>query len=327
MPNDGYVYAVTRVHIQETGLLSKQDLEQLVSAGSVEEVFRLLADKGWGSPDLPANDPEALLTEETRKTWDLIAELAGGIEQFDVFRYANDYHNLKAAIKLAFTGNEEKDQSRYFLKEGNVELDRIQKAADEHEFSRLPDEMAVAGREAYEALAHTGNGQACDMVIDRHALAAIYNAGMKSSSELLREYATLTVDAANIKMAVRCALMGKNRDFIEKAVAPTGTLNIKELTDAAVNGPEAVYKVVSATKYAPAVETLEVSLAAFERWCDDQMMELIRPQRQNYFSVEPLAAFILGRENEIRMVRLILSAKINNMSDEVLRERMRDTYV
>ena len=323
-----YVYAVTRVHMHEQGLLSAQDLEQLISAGTVAEVFRYLADKGWGSPELPANDPDALVAYETDRTWGLISELLADMTPFNVFLIANDYHNLKAAIKLAFTGNEDEDDNgRYFLKYGTVPIENIVKAANEHDFSDLPAAMAEAGRDAYEQLAHTGVGQNSDMVIDRAALVAVGEAGKKAKSQLLQRYAQLTVDSANIKSAVRSAAMQKNQDFIQRAIAPAGTLNAEKLVSAAVAGPDAIYEYLKSTEYAGAIEVLKKSMAEFERWCDNQLVELIRPQRSNYFSIEPLAAFILGRENEIKMVRLILSAKINHLSDDVLRERLRETYV
>lgn len=327
MPKDNYVYAVTRVHNNELNLLSSQDIEQLVAAKDAPEAFRLLADKGWGDATLPAGNADALVAYETRKTWDLIAELAGELAPFNVFRYANDYHNLKAAIKLAYTNQAEGDVQSYFLPFGTVDVDVIRKAAAEHDFTLLPPAMATAGRAAYETLAHTGSGQNCDMVIDRAALVAIDAAGKSGESQLLRRYAEITCDCANIKAAVRCALMKKSREFIERAVAPAGTLDTGVLKDAAASSLDAVYAYLQNTAYSGAVEALKTSMAAFERWCDNQMMEMIKPQRYNYFGIEPLAAFILGRENEIRMVRLVLSAKINQLSEVALRERLREMYV
>lgn len=323
-----YVYEVTRVHMHEQGLLSMQDLEQLISAKTVAEAFRYLSDKGWGSPDLPANDPDALVAFETDRTWGLIEELMEDMSVFNVFLIANDYHNLKAAIKLAFTASgEDEDNGRYFLKYGTVPIEDIVKAANEHDFSGLPPAMAAAGKDAYETLAHTGVGQNSDMVIDRAALVAVSDAGKKTKSELLRRYAQLTVDGANIKAAVRSAAMGKSREFIQRTIAPAGTLDAEKLVDAAVEGPDAIYEYLKGTAYAGAVDVFKKSMADFERWCDNQLIELIKPQKSNYFTIEPLAAYILGRENEIKMVRLILSAKINHLSDAVLRERLRETYV
>lgn len=326
MAND-YVYAVTRVHINEQNLLSMQDLEQLIAANGVNGAFRILGDKGWGSPDLPPNDADALVLHETGRTWALIADLMDDMSPFNVFLIANDFHNLKAAIKLAYTASRPEDYDRYLLKYGTVATDTIVEAADSHDFSALPPAMAEAGQEAYEVLARTGSGQLCDMAIDRACLVEMGRAGKAAESKLLARYAELTIDSANIKAAVRCCRMNKPVEFIEQAVAPAGTLDTAALVRAAAKGASAIYEMLRGTAYAGAVDALENSMADFERWCDNQMISLIRPQKTNYFSIEPLAAYILGRENEIKMVRLILSAKINNLSNDALRERLRDTYV
>ncbi len=325
---DDYVFAVTRVHASERGLLSVQDMQQLIAAKSIAEVFRYLSDKGWGTPDLPPNDPDALVAFETDRTWALVSELMDDLSPFNVFLMSNDYHNLKAAIKLAYTGDTDEDESsKYFQKYGTIPLETIIKAASDHDFTQLPADMAQAGREAYEVLAHTASGQQCDMVIDKAALISMDKSGKVSESELLRRYVVLTVDSANIKSAVRCARMQKNIDFCMKAIVDAGTLNAQELAKAAADGFESVCAYLSATEYRNSVDMIKTSMAMFERWCDNQMIELIKPQRNNYFSIEPIAAFILGRENEIKMVRLIASAKVNNLDSAVLQERLRETYV
>lgn len=325
MPQEQHIYAVTRVHSNELNLLSRQDIEQLISARDAAEAFRMLHDKGWSQAG-PSCNAEAALEAETQKTWNLIEELTGDVQPFNVFRYGNDYHNLKAAVKLAYTGTEG-DTEGYFLPFGTVPVDVIVKAAKEHDFTELPPAMAQTGRKAYEALADTGSGQACDMVIDKAALAAIDEAGRQSDSELLRRYAQLRVDGANIKAAVRCCVMKKSPDFIDRAIAEAGTLDTGALKKAAAESMDAIYAYLKTTAYEGAVPALKTSMADFERWCDDELIELIRPQRFNYFGIEPLAAFLLGRQNEIGMVRLVLSAKMNDLSSEALRQRLREMYV
>lgn len=327
MANDQYIYAVTRVHTHELHLLNRQDLEQLIAAKSVAECFQLLSDKGRGSSEIPAGDADALIEREREKTWAFIEELAGGLAPFHVFRYSNDFHNLKAAIKLVYSGLDAGDTARYFLGYGTVEPARILEAARKHEFSELPPAMAQAGQKAYEALAHTGNGQSCDMIIDYAALLAIAQAGEESGSEVLRQYSRLTVDVANIKAAVRSCRMGKQREFLQRAIVPAGSLNSQRLIAAAEQGLDEIYAYLERTDYSQTVQVLRKSMASFESWCDSRLMEHIRPQRYRYSSLEPLAAYILGRENEIAMVRLILSAKINQLSEELLRERLRELYV
>ena len=322
-----YVYEVTRVHMQERSLLSGHDIEQLIAAENSKDCCKILTDKGWGAPELPANDPEAIFAYEWNKTWALITEMMEDLRPFNVFRVANDYHNLKAAIKLAGSPNGDREFGAYFLPFGTIDAAVIRKAAEAFDFSSLPKGLAEAGREAYAALSQTQSGQACDVVIDRATLIAIDEEGKKSESQLLKRYAQLTVDTANIKAAVRCCLMKKDLPFIKTVIAPAGTLNIEKLAAAASKDLEAIFDCLKGSAYADAVNELKQSVPAFERWCDNQLIALIRPQKNNYFSLEPIAAFILGRENEIKMARLIVSAKVNNLSNEALRERLRDTYV
>ena len=76
-----------------------------------------------------------------------------------------------------------------------------------------------------------------------------------------------------------------------------------------------------------AAEAIKVSPSAFERWCDDKVMESIRPQKRNAFSIGPVVAYYLARQTEIRTARIVLTAKANGFSEEAIRERVREMYV
>ena len=56
-------------------------------------------------------------------------------------------------------------------------------------------------------------------------------------------------------------------------------------------------------------------------------MERIKEEKHSYESVGPLFAYVLARRSEISTVRIILSGKLNQLDDGMIRERLRDTYV
>ena len=56
-------------------------------------------------------------------------------------------------------------------------------------------------------------------------------------------------------------------------------------------------------------------------------MDLIKEQKMNPFTVGPLFAYVLARRNEISTVRIILSGKLNELDDGMIRERLREMYV
>lgn len=326
MAQEHFIYAVTRVHMHEQNLLSDADIAQMVDAPSTAAVLQMLADKGWPVQPGDAANPAPLLARYGSEAWALMHELVGNAPEFDVLRISADYHNLKAAIKLTYTAGDVA-QPAYYLQGGNMDIALLQQAAVTHDFSHLPQGMAQAGQQAYETLAQTANGQLCDIVIDRACLLTLQQAAAESNSQLLQQYANLTIDIANIKAAIRCCHMHKALAFTEMAVVPAGSLASQTLIQAAATGENAIYAYLRTTPYAGAVDALQQSMAAFETWANNYMMQAIRPQRLRYESIEPLVAYILARENEIAMVRVILTAKMNAMGKDILHERMRAMYV
>ena len=315
MANTDYIYAAARIRSKELQCFSGAMLEQLMACKSYESVLRLLGEKGWGTGS--ANQtPESLLEGERNRTWSELRELVEDMSVFDVFLYANDYHNLKAAIKDNFVPSSGAD---IYNPNGTIDPELFRKAVADNDFSALPEKMAETAKEALNVL--------CDITIDKAALIAIGEAGKKSQNELLAFYAEHTVATANIKAAVRCQKTGKSLDFIGRVLAPCDSLDVAALGKAAVDSFDAICQYLRKNGYEGAADALEQSSSAFERWCDNRLMEKIRPQKYVTSSVSPLAAWLLARENEIKTVRVILSGKRNGLADEAIRERLREMYV
>ena len=323
MAKPDYIYAVARIRAKELLCFGSPAMEQLMACKTYEECLRMLNEKGWGNGSA-GQTPESLLDGERNKTWEQLRELVEDMSVFDVFMYANDYHNLKAAIKENYAPSHGAD---IYSSNGTIDPAVFRQAADEHDFSVLPAGMRDAAEEAMSVLRETGDGQLCDIIIDKAALNAILQAGKASGDPLLAFYAEHTVATANIKTAVRCQKTGKSLDFIRRALAECDTLDVSLLAQTAVESFEAMIEYLGRTCYSGAAEALTQSASAFERWCDNRLIEKIRPQKYETSTIGPLAAWLLARENEIKTVRILLSGKRNGLSDDAIRERLREMYV
>ena len=323
MAKPDYIYAVARIRAKELLCFGSPAMEQLMACKTYEECLRMLNEKGWGNGSA-GQTPESLLDGERNKTWEQLRELVEDMSVFDVFLYANDYHNLKAAIKENYAPSHGAD---IYSSNGTIDPAVFRQAADEHDFSVLPAGMRDAAEEAMSVLRETGDGQLCDIIIDKAALNAILQAGKASGDPLLAFYAEHTVATANIKTAVRCQKTGKSLDFIRRALAECDTLDVSLLTHASVESFDAIIAYLNTTEYSGAAEALTQSASAFERWCDNRLIEKIRPQKYETSTIGPLAAWLLARENEIKTVRILLSGKRNGLSDDAIRERLREMYV
>ena len=327
MSNAKYTYAVARIRALETKLFNQAVIDQLIGCATEEECIQVLEEKGWGDQET-SGDPEGMLTREEEKTWETIREMGVDMDMsvFDVLSYPNLFHNLKAAIKEACTPEGSRPVNIYY-EDTSIPPQEMLEIIQNKEFSRLPENMADAAREAYEALLHTRDGQLCDVIIDRAALDAIYQAGLKAKDKIIKDYAESIVAVADIRIAVRSQKTGKTVDFMKRAMAECESLNVDQLARAAAGGMEAVTEYLSGTAYAQGGQAIAESPSAFERWCDNQLIESIKPQKYNPFSAGPLVAYLLARENEIKTVRIILTGKLNGLPDERIRERIREMYV
>lgn len=323
MSNRQYTYAVARIRSMEVSLFSQATIEQLLACKSEAQCLQFLSERGWGNTEIPM-EAEAILTCEREKVWEEMRSLVEDMSVFDVLTYQDLFHNLKAAVKSVAQANPPEHIFNQDCAISGEEMVEIIKAKD---FSRLPDYMAETAKEAYEALLHTGDGQLCDIMIDQAALKAIYEAGKASKEDIIKEYAESTVAVANIKIAVRSQKTAKPIDFMEKAMAECDSLDIAALASAAIQGEEAIQAYLEGTVYAEGAQALAASPSAFECWCDNRIIQTIRPQIYNPFTIGPLVAFVLARENEIKTVRIILTGKVNEMSEESIRERIREMYV
>lgn len=324
MADKNYTYAVARIRSMETSLFSSSVIEQLMAVKTWAGCLDFLREKGWGSGNLNET-AEELLEAEEEKAQKTVRELLGGNDRILlVFSYQKLYHNLKAAIKK--TASPDFPGELYYDGCGidGTEMERI---VAEKDFKALPEHMQNAAREAYETFLHTGDGQACDIMIDRAALEAIYSEGRKSGEPVLMAYAESITAVADIKIAVRAQKTGKSLEFMRQSMAPCESLNTERLSMAALSGISAICEYLEGTAYREGAEALKESASAFERWCDNQLIESIKPQKSNPFSAGPLAAYLLARENEIKTVRIILTGKLNNLPEEAIRERIREMYV
>ena len=318
-----YTYAVARIRCRESRLLSNADLNGLLSAKDVPSVIRSLRDKGWGDSSVD-DAPEALLRAEKKKLWDFIGEIVPERETFDFLLVPNDYHNLKVAVKAI---TRDLQPSELFIRNCLIDPDVIDQALRKREYDALPLDFAETAKLAMTTLLETADGQLCDSIIDKACMERIGAIGKASDNEIIRLCCELFVASADIKLAVRCAKTRKSPDFIRRSMADCETLDVRRLASAAALGCDEIMSYLGETRYKGAVETLGVSMSAFEKWCDDTLTRATQTQKWEPFTVGPVVAYILARQSEIKAVRMILSAKTGGLSQEMIKERLRMMYV
>lgn len=322
MGENSYVYAVARIRVKEKSLLTDADVSQMAGMPDAKAVLGFLTDRGWGDSGT-RNTADSMLAAEEEKTRQLMRELKTDPAVFDLLSYPQLYHNLKVGIKEICTS--EKNEKAFYPDE-RLGRDAILRILRDKDWKALPEHMRAAAEEAYSVMLETRDGQKCDIIVDRACLDAMESAGRRSKHKILREYEESTVAVTDIRIAARAQKTGKKLDFLKKALAPCESIDVRRLAVAASETEEALTSYLSEHGFGEAAEALKKSPSAFERWCDNRLIETILPEKTNPFSMGPVIAYYIARQNEIKTVRIILTAKANGFSEEATRERVRKMY-
>lgn len=317
-----YTYGVARIRALESTLFSDDTIGQLMQCSGYEECMNFLRDKGWGNGN-PDQTLEEMLQTETGRTWNIFKELIENKDECKILTINNEFHNLKAAIKKVCTDSR---LDNVYFENTDLSPEFLEECIRQTQYHLLPENMASAAKEATEVLLQTGDGQLCDIIIDKAALEAIKKAGERSENQLIKRYADSQVAIADIKIAVRCAATGKDSEFVKKALVECSGVSVTELVAAVDNGLEGVCSYLEGVGFGEAVKALKISKSVFECWCDNKIIEDIKPQKYNSFTLGPIVAYVLARENEIKTVKIILSGKLNGFDNEFIKERVRVMY-
>ncbi len=121
------------------------------------------------------------------------------------------------------------------------------------------------------------------MIIDRAALGAIYQAGKESPDKIIQDYAESTVAVADIKIAVRSQKTAKSTDFMKRAMAECDSLSVSQLSKRHLAAWMPSVKYLRGTAYAEGADALAESPSAFERWCDNRIIQTISPEIYDAF--------------------------------------------
>lgn len=322
MADKNYLYAVAVIRANEASLLKEQDLEQILGAPDYKKAVSLLCDKGYEEPK--GNDYSAMLDGEIEKTWKLLRENAPDADELNTFIVKNDFQNLKACLKAEVA---DLNPKVFLVRPSVIDPDTLLECVSKREFDELPEFISEAAEKAFDTVTKTGNGQLCDVIIDTAAMKAMrYFAGL-SDEDILKEYADVFCLATDIKTAYRCAKTKKGESFIEAALAETPFIDKKVLTEAALEGEEAVIGALEENGLSDYARALTDGASQFEKYCDDRLLNVVKKAKYISIGISPLAAYYVARETEVKALRIILSAKISGASNETVRERMRELYV
>ncbi|MBQ7060880.1 MAG: V-type ATPase subunit [Clostridia bacterium] len=325
---ESLINSIARLRVIEKKLLTKELVGRLVGARDYAECVKLLGESGYGAGADPGGDEiDSLITAQLNETYATVEELMPKRYSAvtDVFRMRHDVINVKLLYKLRLLGAE-LDHAK--LDQGGVyDGEKLRAAIKKGDYSMLPRELKEALEELDVITYKTADPRTVSCRVDCAFIS--YALGLRNA--FVKEYFGALADFTNMLSVIR--------RFPEEAFLPGGAYKEEELkavSAALEEDPERAAGLIKSPLETGALkEKMRECFAEYvktghtaviEKARDEYLIALASEHRSDIDSPAPIVGYLLAREREAEVVRLILTAKRSGIPMEAIEERSLTLY-
>lgn len=322
-----YAFETAQVRTLEMQMLQRAALLDMANALSFEQAAGLLSATEYAMPQAGRNfeELENVLLSHRTAIRELFADLMLNKAIVDLFKTRDDFANLRLAVRRFLT---EKPLGTDYSPDGNLHPEQIEQLFAEHselEKPPFPDYVFQAVEQAVLAYYQNKDIRQIDYAIDR--VQAQYNlkkARWLESIFLLGLF-RIQIDLTNIRTMLRLKFTESEQ---RNVFIDGGFIELERFEHGLDTGYEALGQLFFVTPYYRVVDTGAGYLASnksflkLEQQCDEFLTGFLKTTIQITAGPQPIIAYLLMKENEIRTVRLILTAKRNNLDTQLILDRL-----
>ena len=328
-----YAYAASSVAVLFGKLMDGALTERMIDAENALESMKFMVEKNYGFTPPAQNNPyeyERLILEEERKLYLKLEELLPEKNIIDFLRLRNDCHNIKVILKDEVNGS---DHTLFLNENGIYQKNRLKVMIRDRKFDTLPQEYQIAINEALEQYAKTKNPAVIDIFIDKACFSLMKKSAEKTGIKLLKDVALFFIDSCNVRSLIRVMAVSKSMNLLRNVLMPEGSVNESEylkllngtfdqvksfFSDKPLGG--VVDKCINSYDYSG-------SLSGMDKLFDEYYLDMIKRYRFVIDGPEPVIYYFTLKEMEMKNMNLIMTGKINLLSKDDIRERIRVYYV
>ncbi|MBM4024347.1 MAG: V-type ATPase subunit [Planctomycetes bacterium] len=319
-----YMFQTAQVRSMETQMLTRTAVLDMANASDFASSASSLSGTEYTLPQGAGPlEIEAVLRQRRTVVRRLFEDLMLDERIVEVFRSRDDYANLRLVLRRVLT---DKPVGTDYSPEGNVPPEQLRQAFEEQNYALLPPYLQAATDQAVLAFYQNKDIRQIDSAID-HAQTAykLETARTADGNVFLTNLFRLQVDLTNLRTMLRAKLLQADpRDvFLEG-----GFVEMDRLRQGLDMPYEALGALFFSTPFHAVVDAgagylaLNGSFLKVEQQCDEYLLGYLRQTGQIAAGPQPVIAFFLAKEHEIRAVRLILTAKRNNLDTKLILDRL-----
>jgi V/A-type H+-transporting ATPase subunit C len=183
------------------------------------------------------------------------------------------------------------------------------------------------------AMGEGSDPQRIDSIVDRAFLEERLDVAEHERSQLLVAFSQAAIDLANLRVVLRGHRLEKGPGFYEEALARGGRLSRSRLLAMAVEPFETVTDRLLESRYGKMLEPVlsrsegRVRLTYLDKESDEYLLDQVRLFWRVSVGPERIVKYMLTRENEVAMLRVILMGKLHGLTPEAISARLPAAYL
>lgn len=318
-----YPYAVAKIKVRENRLLTNENLEQLAQEEEIERIVSSLMEKDYNFEMVSRyEDYEVVLKKAEEDMYKLIKEIIEEKNIAEIFLSKNDFYNMKLILKSHVEGKDYQDK---LLNSGTVSKEEISRIMESEAYDRLSKNRKQAILDAMEAYQKTKMPFIIDAILDKECFHHMKKLAAQLKNDFIANYMTNLIDITNIKTFFRVRKIYKDPYIFEVSYIEGGKITLNNfMENLEEDEPNLKYKFMGfSSTIAQAIDHYE----SLDQFCDDFIMNYMKEAKLKALTIEPIVAYIYAKKTEFKNIRIIFSGKLNGVSPERIKERLRESYV
>ncbi|MDD2485521.1 MAG: V-type ATPase subunit [bacterium] len=339
-----YAYATGRIRSLQKDLVDETTIRRMLEAPDEEAAFAVIMETSYAAYATGAgvSDYERMLESGLIEAYRLVRSISPDGALTDILLRRYDLHNVRIIIKAEHIGT---DYKHLIVPMGRIDPDTIAAAwhvsrekreerSESSHISPLTSQILLPRwleRLLYRAalmIDNSGDLYLVDLMLDKAWFRAL-KVWSKKNSHYLYAWLIVRIDAVNIMGMLRLRASGWSRErwreiFIEGGRVSRGKL--ESLYDLA---PEQAAAGLLNTAYRREIEEgLEDyrkhgELSYMEALFEARLLEVLQAERYITFGSQPLLAYLLRKEAEVRALRMVMIGKLNGLPHDIIHKRLR----
>ncbi|MBN2395026.1 MAG: V-type ATPase subunit [Candidatus Atribacteria bacterium] len=328
-----YGYACARIKVLEKSLLNQEVLDKMIDSSNLENAVKMLSERNISEYIFEKTEP-SYIDQSIKKILNQTIHVIHEISPYSYLPYIlnlkYDFHNIKVLLKSKFLNKKEPYPVYEF---GNISLDFLKFAIFEDKFQTTPIKIEKMIKKCQEYYIRSDDLEGIEILLDQGYYRLLFETLDSIEQPFLSYFYKSEIDLLNIMIACRAKVRQLNKSRLNDILIKYGNFHPTKIAHIYENSIDSWINYFKKSDYSVIVEKgilfwqQENSLLELERLSNNYLLDLLKIGKAITFGIESIVGYYYAKQNDIHNILTILNGKRYSLPIQMIRKRLRNSYV